>query len=110
MTKLSTALITGASSGMGAAYADRLAKRGYDLVVVARNEQRLNALAARLTTQTGVKVEVLRADLTSRSDVRRVEQRLRSDASISLLVNNAGMVHASPCSVKTSTGWSRSSS
>jgi len=91
MTKLSTALITGASSGMGAAYADRLAKRGYDLVVVARNEQRLNALAARLTAQTGVKVEVLRADLTSRADVRRVEQRLHFDASIDLLVNNAGM-------------------
>jgi short-subunit dehydrogenase len=91
MTKLGTALITGASSGMGAAYADRLAKRGYDLVVVARNEQRLNALASRLTAETGVKVDVLTADLTSRGDVRRVEQRLRSDGSVTLLVNNAGM-------------------
>jgi len=91
MTELSTALITGASSGMGAAYADRLAKRGYDLVVVARNEERLNALADRLTAASGVKVEVLRADLTSRVDVGRVEQRLRSDSSVALLVNNAGM-------------------
>lgn len=91
MTELGTALITGASSGMGAVYADRLAKRGYDLVVVARNEQRLSALARQLTAETGVKVEVLTADLTSRGDVRRVEQRLRSDASVTLLVNNAGM-------------------
>ena len=91
MTELGTALITGASSGMGAAYADRLAKRGYDLVVVARNEQRLNALASRLTAETGVKVDVLRADLTTRGDVRRVEQRLRSDDSVTLVVNNAGM-------------------
>jgi len=90
MTELGTALITGASSGMGAAFADRLAKRGYGLIVVARNEQRLNGLARRLTTETGVKVDVLTADLTSRADVRRVEQRLRSDDSITLLVNDAG--------------------
>ena len=91
MTALGTALITGASSGIGAAYADRLAKRGYDLVVVARNEQRLNALARRLAAETGVKVDVLTADLTSRADVRRLEQRLRSDTSVTLLVNNAGI-------------------
>lgn len=88
---LGTALITGASSGMGAVFADRLAKRGYDLVVVARNEQRLNSLAGRLTAETGVKVDVLRADLTSLGDIRRVEQRLRSDDALSLLVNNAGI-------------------
>jgi uncharacterized protein len=91
MMGLGTALITGASSGMGAVYADRLAKRGYNLVVVARNEQRLSAMAGRLASETGVKIDVLRADLTSRGDVRRVEQRLRSDSSITLLVNNAGM-------------------
>lgn len=90
MTSLGTALITGASSGMGAVYADRLAKRGYDLIVVARNENRLNALANRLTAETGVKVDVLRADLTTRADLFRVEQRLRSDGSVILLVNNAG--------------------
>ncbi len=86
-----SALITGASSGIGAAYADCLAKRGFDLVLVARTEQRLNALAGRLAAQTGVKVDVLTADLTSRSDVRRVEQCMRSDDSITLLFNNAGM-------------------
>jgi uncharacterized protein len=91
MTELGTALITGASSGMGAVYAERLAKRGYDLVVVARNEQRLNALANRLMAETGRKVDVLTADLASRGDVHRVEQRLRSDDSMTLLVNNAGI-------------------
>lgn len=91
MTQLGTALITGASSGMGAVYADRLAKRGYELVVIARNEPRLQVLADRLAGETGAKVEVLKADLTARSDVRRVEQRLRSDDSVTLLVNNAGM-------------------
>jgi short-subunit dehydrogenase len=86
-----TALITGASSGIGATYAERLARRGYDLLLVARDLQRLEALAARLAQETGVRVEVLRADLTDRADLQTVEQRLRSDAAISLLVNNAGV-------------------
>ena len=90
MTKFGTALITGASSGLGAVYADRLARRGYDLVLTARNEQRLNHLAGKLTTEAGVKVEVLQADMTVRSDVRLIEERLRSDGSMTLLVNNAG--------------------
>ena len=85
------ALITGASSGIGATYAERLARRGYDLLLVARDLQRLEALGARLAQENGVKVEVLRADLTDRADLRAVEQRLRSDAAISLLVNNAGV-------------------
>jgi len=91
MAKLGTALITGASSGIGAAYADRLAKRGYDLVLVARNEERLNAMAKQLIAESNVQVDVLIADLTSRADVRLVEQRLRSDGSLTLLVNNAGI-------------------
>jgi len=91
MAKPGAALITGASSGIGAAYADRLAKRGYDLVLVARNEERLNAVAKQVAAESHVKVDLLTADLTSRADVRRVEQRLRSDASVSLLVNNAGI-------------------
>lgn len=88
---LGTALITGASSGIGAMYADRLARRGYDLILVARDATRLAALAHRLTQETGVRTEVLQADLIDRSDLARVEQRLHSDASITLLLNNAGI-------------------
>ncbi|APW40989.1 SDR family oxidoreductase [Rhodoferax koreense] len=91
-----TALITGASSGIGAVYADRLARRGYDLVLVARDQQRLAALADKLATEAGVKVEVLQADLTVKADLLRIEQRLRSDASLSLLVNNAGNAVVGP--------------
>jgi hypothetical protein len=99
MAKPGTALITGASSGIGAAYADRLAKRGYDLVLVARSEERLKALAKQLTAETGVEVEVLTADLTLRANVRGIEQRLRSDASITLLVNNEGVIELNVISV-----------
>ncbi|BAN49608.1 SDR family oxidoreductase [Metapseudomonas resinovorans] len=85
------ALITGASTGIGATYAKRLAGRGHDLLLVARDQARLEALAAELREQYGVKVEVLKADLTDRADLNRVAQRLRSDTSISALVNNAGV-------------------
>src|SRR6202162_4106792 len=86
-----TALITGASTGIGAVYADRLARRGYDLILVARNRGRLEALRQRLTRETGRTVELIVADLNERKDVRRVEEVLRRDASITLLVNNAGV-------------------
>ena len=86
-----TALITGASSGIGATYADRLAKRGFDLILVARDQVRLETLATALRTRTSVNVEVLRADLTQASDLASLEQRLRSDASITWLLNNAGV-------------------
>lgn len=86
-----TALITGASSGIGATYAERLARRGYDLLLVARDLARLEALAARLTQEHGVKVEVIKADLTDKADIQAISQRLRSDKAISMLVNNAGM-------------------
>lgn len=89
------ALITGASSGIGAVYADRLARRGHDLVLAARDETRLKDLAERLRAETGVAVEVVRADLTDRADVRRLEQRLREDAAIEILVNNAGVAYTS---------------
>ena len=91
-----TAVITGASTGIGAVYADRLARRGHDLILVARNRNRLNELAECLTTQTGRSVEVVVADLTNAADLRRVEQILRTDASITTLVNNAGIGSASP--------------
>src|SRR5579859_3313952 len=64
-----TALITGASGGIGSIYADRLAKRGYDLILVARNEARLAALADRLSAETGRKVTTIAADLDDKSDV-----------------------------------------
>ena len=86
-----TALITGASSGIGAIYADRLARRGHDLLLVARDRARLEALATRLTDATGRSVEVIVADLTTKADLTRVEQVLRTDARITVLVNNAGI-------------------
>jgi uncharacterized protein len=85
-----TAVITGASSGIGAVYADRLAHRGYDLLLVARDQQRLSDRAASLSAKTGRTVQILPADLTVRSDLRRLEERLRSDNSVTALVNNAG--------------------
>ena len=86
-----TALITGASTGLGAVYADRLARRGYDLVLVARNAAQMEELAGRLRAETGRTIDVLPTDLTQAADVARVEQRLTDDAAIALFVNNAGM-------------------
>lgn len=86
-----TALITGASTGIGAVYADRLANRGYDLILVARNSERLEALASRLTTETGRSVRAVVADLNDKRALSKVEAILREDASISMLVNNAGV-------------------
>jgi len=91
-----TALITGASSGMGAIYADRLAKRGYNLILVARNQKRLAALAQRLKDTTGRSVETIAADLNDKADLARIETALRTNASITLLVNNAGVGAAAP--------------
>jgi uncharacterized protein len=90
INKLGTALVTGASSGIGATYADRLAHRGYDLILVARRKPDLEQLAARLRAEAGVRIQVLAADLTDEADLQRVEQALRDDQSLSLLVNNAG--------------------
>jgi short-subunit dehydrogenase len=91
-----TAVITGASSGIGAIYADRLAKRGHDLILVARNQSRLAALAKRLKTETGRSVETIAADLNDKADLARIETVLRTNASITLLVNNAGVGAAAP--------------
>jgi len=84
-------LITGASSGIGEVYAERLARRGHDLVLVARSADKLEALAVRLRAETGVSVETLPADLTDAADLAKVEARLRDDTAIDTLVNNAGI-------------------
>ena len=94
MSTLPTVLITGASTGIGAAYAERFAQRGHDLVLVARDRSRLEALAARLRTQHHIAVDVLTADLTQQADLVAVEARLRDDARIGILINNAGMVQS----------------
>lgn len=90
-THSGTALVTGASTGIGSVYADRLARRGYDLILVARNKNKLDAVASRITKETGRSVEVVAADLNDFTDLARVENILRSDASITLLVNSAGL-------------------
>src|ERR1700733_10163044 len=89
-SQLGTALITGASTGIGATYADRLARRGYDLILVARNKPKLEKLADTLSGETGVRIQVLPADLTVEADLTRVEQTLRDNPNITLLINNAG--------------------
>ena len=91
-----TALVTGASTGIGAVYADRLAKRGYDLILVARNQERLKTLSARLTSATGRSVEALPADLSSKADLAKVEATLRDNPSITMLINNAGAASVAP--------------
>jgi short-subunit dehydrogenase len=84
------ALVTGASSGIGAAFAERLARDQYDVIVVARRRERLEALVQRLHEQHHVEVEVMAADLTQRDQLQAVEQSIAQDAALELLVNNAG--------------------
>jgi len=84
------ALITGASAGIGAAFARRLAADGYDLTIVARRRQRLEELAQQLHAEHRVTVEPLSADLTNPVDLRMVEQRIAGDGALEMLVNNAG--------------------
>jgi short-subunit dehydrogenase len=85
------ALITGSSTGIGAIYADRLAKRGYNLILVARNAQRLNDAAERLRHETGVEITTLPADLNDKAGLAKIEAVLREDPAITMLVNNAGV-------------------
>lgn len=89
-SSLGTAIVTGASSGIGKVYAHRLARRGYDLLLVARNKERLDALATELARDTGRAVEVFPADLEKPADVARIVIRLETDPAITLLLNNAG--------------------
>jgi len=90
MTTHPAVLITGASSGIGATYAERFARRGHDLVLVARDKGRLETLAARLREEHSVAVDILKADLTQSGDLAVVETRLRDDSRIGILINNAG--------------------
>jgi short-subunit dehydrogenase len=96
MSSSNAALITGASAGIGAAYADRLARRGHNLILVACDDTRLNALAERLRAEAGRSVEILVADLSARPDLLRIEHRLREDPAIAMLVNNAGVAVSGP--------------
>lgn len=91
-----TALVTGASSGIGAIYADRLARRGFDLILVARSQVQLDGVAREISGATGRSIQVVAADLTKHDDVRRIETLLRSDGEITVLVNNAGVGAVAP--------------
>jgi len=96
MSLQGTAFITGASGGIGAAYAERLARRGHDLALVGRNRSRLNALAARISDETSRDVQVLAADLSDWKALASLESFLKQDASASMLVNGAGVGAAAP--------------
>ncbi|WP_091918130.1 SDR family oxidoreductase [Mesorhizobium sp. YR577] len=90
MATIPSVLITGASTGIGATYAERFARRGHDLVLVARDKGRMETLAARLRNESGVAIDIIQADLTQPAELATVETRLRDDARIGILVNNAG--------------------
>lgn len=90
------ALVTGASSGIGAVYADRLAARGYDLILVARRADRLEALCARVSKAHGIKAEPIVADLTKDQDLARIETVLSTNGDLRILVNNAGLARLAP--------------
>lgn len=89
-TTMGTAVVTGASSGIGKVYAERLAQQGYDLILVARRADRLEALAKNLKAQYGVTVQTIAADLGNAGELEKVVQAIGSDTSVTMLVNNAG--------------------
>lgn len=90
------ALITGASAGIGKVYAEKLARQGHGLVLVARDTARLEALAQTLARETGIKAEVLTADLSLADDVAKVERKLESDPALDIFINNAGIATMGP--------------
>ena len=93
---IGTAVVTGASSGLGKVYADRLAARGYDLLLVARRKDRLETIAADLKSRFSVQVRVLAADLADSEDLSKVSKQISEDVSITMLVNNAGTSSVEP--------------
>ena len=95
-SSLGTAVVTGASSGLGKVYADRLAARGYDLLLVARRKDRLEAIAADLRARFPVQVQVLAADLADLDGLAAVAKTIGEDATVTLLVNNAGTSNVEP--------------
>jgi uncharacterized protein len=95
-TSKGTAMVTGASRGIGAVYADRLANRGYDLILVARSEAPLKALTTSLASASGRHITAIVADLNNKTDLEKVEGRLKEDSSITVLVNNAGIASVAP--------------
>jgi short-subunit dehydrogenase len=101
------ALVTGASSGIGAVYADRLAARGYDLILVARRADRLKALCAQVSKTHGIKAEAISADLTNDQDLARIEMLLATNGDVRVLVNNAGIARLGPAA-QTSAGDAQS--
>lgn len=90
------AVVTGASAGIGAVYADRLAARGYNLLLIARRRDRLEEVASRIAASHGRKAEILVADLAEEADIARVERDLAGREDIELLVNNAGIARFAP--------------
>ena len=90
------AIDIGASAGIGAVYADRLAERGYDLVLVARRLDRLEALAEKIRKAHGVNVQALQVDLEKESDISKVERLLSTNPAVRVLVNNAGLARLKP--------------
>lgn len=90
-TEKGTAVVTGASTGIGAVYADRFARRGYDLFLTARSLDKLEEVAESIRSRSGRRVEVLKTDLTRAEDAKSLSERLASDSSITALINNAGV-------------------
>lgn len=96
MKSIGIAVVTGASSGIGAVYADRLARRGYDLILVARSQAKLDEVAKRVAGATGRAVDAIAADLNNKADLARIETLLGTHAGITMLVNNAGVGALAP--------------